>query len=42
MELKAAEEMLHIQSWLERVDEVVRRGKDAYLADDLLRRRAIP
>lgn len=35
MKLKAAKE-LHIQSWLTRVDEVVRRGKEAYLADDLL------
>ncbi|MGH3345732.1 MAG: hypothetical protein ACRDO4_02010, partial [Nocardioides sp.] len=36
MELKAAKELLHIQSWLTRVDEIVRRGKVAYLADDLL------
>lgn len=36
MELKAAKELLHIQSWLARVDEVVRRGKEAYLEDDLL------
>ena len=28
--------MLHIQSWLDRVDDVVRRGKEAYLADNLL------
>lgn len=28
--------MLHVQSWLARVDEVVQPGKDAYLADDLL------
>lgn len=26
----------HIQAWLCRVDEIVRRGRDAYLADDLL------
>lgn len=26
----------HIQAWLGRVDEIVRRGRDAYLADDLL------
>lgn len=36
MELKAAKELFHIQSWLARVDEVVRRGKEAYLEDDLL------
>jgi len=36
MELKAAKELLHIQAWLGRVDEIVRRGKGAYLSDDLL------
>ena len=36
MERKAAKELLHIQAWLTRVDEIVRRGKGAYLADDLL------
>lgn len=36
MERKAAKELLHIQAWLTRVDQVVRRGKEAYLADDLL------
>ena len=36
MELKAAKELFHIQGWMTRVDEIVRRGKDAYLADDLL------
>ena len=36
MERKAAKELLHIQAWLTRVDEIVRRGKEAYLADDLL------
>lgn len=28
--------MLHIQAWLARADEVVKRGKDDYLADELL------
>jgi uncharacterized protein with HEPN domain len=28
--------LLHIRGWLQRVDEVVARGKDAYLSDDLL------
>lgn len=36
MDRKAAKELLHIQGWLERVDEIVQRGKTAYLADDLL------
>jgi uncharacterized protein with HEPN domain len=33
---KAAKELLHIKGWLDRVDEVVQRGKDAYVGDDLL------
>ena len=33
---RAGKELLHIQGWLERVDDIVERGKDAYLADDLL------
>ncbi len=36
MNRKAAKELLHIQGWLERVDEIIRRGERAYLADDLL------
>lgn len=36
MERTAAKELLHIQGWLERVDEIIQRGKDAYLGDDLL------
>lgn len=36
MDRKAAKELVHIQAWLERVDEVTRRGKDAYPADALL------
>lgn len=36
MELKAAKELAHIRSWLGRVDEIVSRGKGAYLADVLL------
>jgi len=36
MDRKAAKELLHIRGWLDRVDEIVERGKDAYLADDLL------
>ena len=36
MDRKAAKELLHIQGWLDRVDEIIERGKDAYLADDLL------
>ena len=36
MDRRAAKELLHIRGWLDRVDEIVERGKDAYLADDLL------
>jgi uncharacterized protein with HEPN domain len=36
MQRKAAKELIHIHGWLRRVDEIVGRGKDAYLADDLL------
>ena len=36
MERRAAKELVHIQGWLDRVDEVVERGKDAYLTDELL------
>lgn len=36
MQRKAAKELIHIQTWFARVDEVVGRGKEAYLADDLL------
>jgi hypothetical protein len=36
MERKAAKELIHIHGWLDRVDEIVERGKDAYLADHLL------
>jgi uncharacterized protein with HEPN domain len=36
MNRKAAKELLHIQGWLERVEEIIRCGDEAYLADDLL------
>jgi uncharacterized protein with HEPN domain len=36
MERKAAKELLHIEGWLDRVDEIIKREKDDYLADDLL------
>lgn len=36
MDRKAAKELLHIEGWLERVDEIIQRGTDAYLADELL------
>ena len=36
MNRKAAKELLHIEGWLERVGEIIKRGKEAYLADDLL------
>lgn len=34
MDRKTAKELLHIQGWIQRVDEIVRRGKTAYLADN--------
>lgn len=36
MNRKAAKELLHIQAWLARVDEILARGEAAYMADDLL------
>jgi uncharacterized protein with HEPN domain len=36
MDRKAAKELLHIQGWLQRVEQIVDRGKDVYLADALL------
>jgi len=36
MERRAAKELLHIEGWLARVDEIVDRGRSAYLKDDLL------
>lgn len=36
MKRRAAKELLHIQGWMTRVDEIVRRGRDEYLADALL------
>lgn len=36
MDRKAAKELLHIEGWLTRVEEIIERGKGAYLADELL------
>ena len=36
MDRRAAKELLHIEGWLSRVDEIVDRGKDSYLAEALL------
>lgn len=36
MERRAAKELLHIESWMDRVDDIVARGRDAYLQDPLL------
>ena len=36
MDRKAAKELAHIQGWLDRAGEIVERGKERYLADDLL------
>jgi hypothetical protein len=36
MDRRAAKEPVHIRGWLERVDDITQRGKQAYLADALL------
>jgi uncharacterized protein with HEPN domain len=36
MERRAAKELLHIQGWLERVEAIIERGRNGYLADVLL------
>ncbi|MFN8106872.1 MAG: HepT-like ribonuclease domain-containing protein [Nocardioidaceae bacterium] len=36
MDRRAAKELLHIQTWLARIEEIAHRGKGAYLADALL------
>lgn len=36
MDRRAAKELLHIHDWLGRVSEIIERGRDAYLTDELL------
>lgn len=36
MDRKVAKELLHIRDWLDRAQEIGERGKDAYLADELM------
>ena len=36
MDRRVAKELMHIQGWLERVEEIVERGEEAYMGDDLL------
>lgn len=36
MDRRAAKELMHIKSWLARVEEIVQRGRASYLKDDLL------
>ena len=36
MQVKAAKERIHIETWLEWVRLIVERGRDAYLTDALL------
>ena len=36
MDRKVAKELLHVQGWLLRADEITERGKQAYLEDELL------
>jgi len=35
MDRKAAKELLHIQGWFLRVDEIVQRGRETYLDDGI-------
>ena len=36
MDRKVAKELLHVEGWMSRIGAVIAKGKDAYLADDLL------
>ena len=36
MDLKVAKELLHIESWLDRADEIVSLGENVYLHDSLV------
>ena len=36
MDRRAAKELLHIRDWLLRADEIVARGKEPHLDDDVL------
>jgi uncharacterized protein with HEPN domain len=36
MDRRTAKELLHLRDWLDRTQEIVDRGKDAYLREDLL------
>lgn len=36
MDRKIAKELLHVEGWMSRIDAIIAKGKDAYLADDLL------
>lgn len=36
MEIRPAKDLLHVQEWLARADEIVQRGREAYLTDSLL------
>ena len=42
MDRRAAKELLHIRGWLERVYEMIQRGKEAYFTDDLLQEAGDP
>lgn len=36
MERRVAKELLHIERWLDRMAQITAKGREAYLADDLL------
>jgi hypothetical protein len=42
MDRKAAKELLHIQGWLQRVEQIVDRGKNVCLVDALLQEAGAP
>lgn len=41
MSTKAAKELLHIRTWLQRVEEIVARGCASYIGDALLQGRRL-
>lgn len=36
MDIRAAKELLHVEAWLDRIGEIVAKGRHQYLADVLL------
>ena len=36
MEIRIAKELLHLATWLDRIEEIINRGENEYLTDELL------